>query len=58
MRSSTDLQPAKLPPAGVKISPPDMVRRRKAAWTGIQGDTLEITRLERFEYGVRSPSSG
>src|SRR5271169_1330497 len=55
MRSSTDLQLAKVPPAGVKISPPDMVRRRKVAWTGIQGDSIEITRLERFEYGVRSP---
>jgi AraC family transcriptional regulator len=55
MRSSTDLQPAKVPPSGVKISPADMVRRRKAAWTGIQGDTIEITRLERFEYGVKSP---
>jgi AraC family transcriptional regulator len=54
MRSSTDLQPAKVPQTGVKISPPDMVRRRKAAWTGIQGDTIEITRLERFEYGVKS----
>jgi AraC family transcriptional regulator len=55
MRSSIDLQPAKVPPFGVKISPPDMVRRRKAAWTGIRGDSVEITRLERFEYGVRSP---
>src|SRR5271169_132452 len=55
MRSSTDLQSAKVPPTGVTISPPDMVRGRKAAWAGIRGDTVEITRLERFEYGVRSP---
>jgi AraC family transcriptional regulator len=55
MRSSSDLQPAKVAPFCVKISPPDMVRRRKAAWTGIRGDSVEITRLERFEYGVRSP---
>jgi AraC family transcriptional regulator len=32
-----------------------MVRRRMATWEGIQGDTVEITRLDRFEYGVKSP---
>src|SRR5271154_3962940 len=55
MRSSIDLQPAKVLPTGVKFSPPDMVRRRLATWAGIQGDSVEITRLERFEYGVKSP---
>jgi AraC family transcriptional regulator len=54
MNASIDLQPAS-PPNGIKVSPPDMVRRRIATWTGIQGDSVEITRLERFEYGVRSP---
>jgi AraC family transcriptional regulator len=39
----------------VKITPPDIVRRRYAAWTGIQGDSFEITRLERFEIGMKSP---
>ncbi len=39
----------------IKIAPSDIVRRRFASWKGIEGDTLEITRLERFEYGVISP---
>jgi AraC-like DNA-binding protein len=54
MNASIDLQPASHP-NGINVSPPDMVRRRIATWTGIQGDSVEITRLERFEYGVRSP---
>jgi AraC family transcriptional regulator len=37
------------------ISPPDIVRRRFAASKGVMGDSLEITRLEPFEYGVVSP---
>jgi AraC family transcriptional regulator len=60
MRNSIQLQPSQLQPAanvltGVKFSPPDIVRRRLATWSGLQGDTVEITRLERFEYGVKSP---
>jgi AraC family transcriptional regulator len=55
MRSSTGLQPALDPLIGVKFSPPDMVRRRMATWEGIHGDTVEMTRLDRFEYGVKSP---
>jgi AraC family transcriptional regulator len=43
-----------LQPTGVEFSPPDLVRRRLATWAGLQGDTVEITRLERFEYGVKS----
>ncbi len=43
------------PSAGVTFSPPDIVRRRRAAWDGIKADTIEITRLDRFEYGVKSP---
>jgi AraC family transcriptional regulator len=41
--------------AGITFSPPDIVRRRRAAWDGIKADTIEITRLDRFEYGVKSP---
>ncbi|MBV9968913.1 MAG: helix-turn-helix transcriptional regulator [Xanthobacteraceae bacterium] len=37
------------------FSPPDIVRRRRAEWDGITADTVEITRLDRFEYGVKSP---
>jgi AraC family transcriptional regulator len=55
MGSSVCLQLAKDPSEGVKFSPPDMVRRRQATWEGIRGDTVEITRLDRFEYGVKSP---
>jgi AraC family transcriptional regulator len=55
MGDSVCLQLAKDPSVGVKFSPPDMVRRRKATWEGIRGDTVEITRLDRFEYGVKSP---
>jgi AraC family transcriptional regulator len=43
------------PSAGITFSPPDIVRRRRAVWDGIRGDTVEITRLDRFEYGVKSP---
>jgi AraC family transcriptional regulator len=43
------------PSAGITFSPPDIVRRRRAAWDGIKADTIEITRLDRFEYGVKSP---
>jgi AraC family transcriptional regulator len=56
MRSPIDPQPAKDLPTGVKIFPPDMVRRRIATWKGIQAESLELTRLERFEYAVKSPS--
>jgi AraC-like DNA-binding protein len=55
MRSSIGLQPVKDPPVGVKFDPPDMVRVRAATWAGLKGDTVEITRLDRFEYGVKSP---
>jgi AraC family transcriptional regulator len=55
MRNSVCLRTAKDPSAGVQFSPADMVRRRAAAWDGIRGDNVEITRLDRFEYGVKSP---
>jgi AraC family transcriptional regulator len=42
-------------PTKVQITPPDMVRRRYAGWTGIQGESVEITRLKHFEFEVRSP---
>jgi AraC family transcriptional regulator len=43
------------PSAGITFSPPDIVRRRRAAWDGIKADNVEVTRLDRFEYGVKSP---
>jgi AraC family transcriptional regulator len=39
---------------GVQFTPADIVRRRKAEWGGLRADTVEMTRLVRFEYGVRS----
>jgi AraC family transcriptional regulator len=39
---------------GVLFTPADIVRRRRAEWNGLRADTVEMTRLIRFEYGVRS----
>ena len=53
--NTLDRRLANTPPSGVKIVPSDIVRRRFAAWQGIQADSVEITRRERFEYGATSP---
>jgi AraC family transcriptional regulator len=53
--SSLCLQASKDPSEGVRFAPADIVRRRRAEWDGIRGDTVEITRLDHFEYGVKSP---
>ena len=53
--SGNDPARANIPPSAVQIKPSDIVRRRFAAWQGIQGEAFEIERLERFEYGVTSP---
>jgi AraC family transcriptional regulator len=53
--NTIDRRLANAPPSGVKIAPSDIVRRRFAAWQGIQGDSFEITRRQRFEYSVTSP---
>jgi AraC family transcriptional regulator len=55
MRDSIDLRRTNVPSSGLTITPSDIVRRRFSAWNGIQADSLEMTRLERFEYGVTSP---
>ena len=41
--------------ATARLAPIDIVRRRSACWTGIQGDSIEMTRRARFEYGVTPP---
>jgi helix-turn-helix protein len=56
MRNRIAPQPAIGTPTGVEIFPPNMVRRRMATWTGIQVESLELTRLERFECRVKSSS--
>jgi AraC family transcriptional regulator len=53
MRNGIDLRRA--PSTGLTITPSDIARRRFSAWNGIEADSLEITRLERFEYVVTSP---
>jgi AraC family transcriptional regulator len=55
MSNGIDLSQTSALPGTLKITPPDIVRRRHAAWTGIQGDSIGITRLERFEIDVKSP---
>jgi AraC family transcriptional regulator len=40
---------------GVLFTPADIVRRRRAEWNGVRADTVEMTRLVRFEFGIRSP---
>ena len=55
MSNGTDLNQTGVLPGMLKITPTDIVRRRQAAWTGIQGESVEITRLERFEIDVKSP---
>jgi AraC family transcriptional regulator len=42
------------PPSIVKISPPDIARRRQANWGAIQADAVDIIRRETFEYGFQS----
>jgi len=52
---SLDLSGACLRPSSiVKISPPDIARRRLAHWGAIQADNVKITRRETFEYGFRA----
>jgi AraC family transcriptional regulator len=55
MTKAIDLHGTRPSATTVTITPPNIVRRRVAEWTGIQGDSFEITRLERFEYAVTSP---
>src|SRR5580704_6725942 len=56
MRNHIAPQPAMDTPTGVEIFPASMVRRRSATWQGIRVESLELTRLERFEFRVKSPS--
>ena len=39
----------------VDISPPEIVKRKSSAWSGIVAETVEITRHEPFEYRFRAP---
>jgi AraC family transcriptional regulator len=54
--NSPYLQASKEASEGVRFTPPDIVRRQSAEWVGLRVDTVEMTRLVRFEYGVKSPS--
>lgn len=39
----------------VQFSPPDIARRRGAAWGGIRAETVEVTRRDPFDYKFRAP---
>jgi AraC family transcriptional regulator len=52
--------PARLPRnlesrSTVDISPADIVKRRSAIWSGVHVETVEVTRLAPFDYGLRAP---
>lgn len=52
---SIDLSRVSPPPSSiVRISPPDIARRRLAHWGAIQADNVKITRRETFEYGFQA----
>ena len=42
------------PPPIVKITPPDIARRRLVNWGVIQADAVRVTRRETFEYGFQA----
>jgi AraC family transcriptional regulator len=56
MRSRIAPQPAMDTSTGVEVFPANAMRRRIATWKGIRVESLELTRLERFECRVKSPS--
>ena len=37
----------------VQVSPPDIVRRRIAAWGGVRAEVIEVIRRDEFEYKPR-----
>jgi AraC family transcriptional regulator len=39
----------------VDISPPEIVRRHSAAWSGLRVETVQVMRHKPFEYGFRAP---
>jgi AraC family transcriptional regulator len=39
----------------VDYSPPEIVRRHSAAWSGLQVETVQLIRHKPFEYGFRAP---
>jgi AraC family transcriptional regulator len=39
----------------VDISPPEIVKRHSAAWSGLHVETVRVLRLTPFEYGFRAP---
>ena len=41
---------------GVTMAPADIATRQAAIWRGLAADVVQVTRLERFEYGLRVPS--
>jgi AraC family transcriptional regulator len=50
-RSRRDLEPRPI----VAITPPEIVRRRSTAWSGLHVETVRIMRHTPFEYRFRAP---
>jgi AraC family transcriptional regulator len=51
VRSRRDLEPRSV----VAITPPEIVRRRSTAWSGLHVETVRIMRNTPFEYRFRAP---
>jgi AraC family transcriptional regulator len=49
------LHPVLEPHSLVDISPPEIVRRHSAAWTGLRVETVQVMCHTPFEYGFRAP---
>src|SRR6202047_220789 len=41
--------------SAVDFSPPEIVRRHSAAWSGLHVETVQVMRHTPFEYGFRAP---
>jgi AraC family transcriptional regulator len=43
------------PPTGVVFSPESIVRRQSSSWRGLSAEIVQLSRLEPFEYRLRTP---
>jgi len=53
--SASDADPTAILSPVVQFTPPDIARRRIAAWNGIQTDAVEVIRREPFQAGFKAP---
>src|SRR4051794_3042417 len=47
--------PAGVTDLAVRISPPDIVKRRTADWAGMRAEIVQVTSRERIEFRYRGP---